>query len=324
MLRAISVSVVVFFCLSSAPERASAQAPDEYRALIRQALDEYEAENWPEAKYFFEKAHGVYPNARTLRGLGMVEFALRDYVEAAGYLERALQDPVNPLTAEMREKVGQLLEQSRGFVAVLELELVPATAEVRVDGRPHALAADARIRLNPGTHELSFGLAGYETAVRRVDLDVGATIPLRIELVEERPDPGPTVPAPVPVVAAPASPAPAPSGPLAPPPQSEFQRIAPWVVVGVGGALVIGGGILVGMAVSDVDTVESAQRPTEWSTVSDEYERSTGRSATGIVLLSLGAIGIAGGLAWKFWPSDPDESVALRLTPLGVQLGGRL
>jgi hypothetical protein len=322
MLRAI-LSVVVCVYLSSALESASAQAPDEYRELIREGLAEYDAGNWPEAKYFFTKAHEAYPNARTLRGLGMVEFALRDYVEAAGHLDRALQDPINPLTAEMRERVSQLLEQSRGFIAEVQLDVVPATAEVRIDGHPHTLAADGKIRLNPGSHEFSVGLSGYETVVRRLELDVGARVPLRVELPEQRPDPGPTAIVPVAATVQP-SPAPVPSGKPAPPAESDFDRIAPWVVVGVGGALVVGGGILVGLAVADVNSVEEADNPTEWSSVSDAYDRSTGRSATGIVLISLGALGIAGGLAWKFWPGTEDDSVAVQLTPGGVQIRGRL
>ncbi|MEY4512912.1 MAG: hypothetical protein RLZZ450_5034 [Pseudomonadota bacterium] len=49
-----------------------------YRETIAEALIEYEAHNYLEARTLFERAHKLYPNARTLRGLAVVAFELRN------------------------------------------------------------------------------------------------------------------------------------------------------------------------------------------------------------------------------------------------------
>src|SRR5688572_888187 len=56
--------------------------PD-YKRAVEEALKEYGLGHFEEARSLFRRAHGIYPNARTLRGLGMVEFELRHYVRAA-------------------------------------------------------------------------------------------------------------------------------------------------------------------------------------------------------------------------------------------------
>ena len=51
--------------------------------LIGDAVAEYDAGHFQEARALFRQAHEKSPTARTLRGIGMCSFELRDYVEAA-------------------------------------------------------------------------------------------------------------------------------------------------------------------------------------------------------------------------------------------------
>jgi tetratricopeptide (TPR) repeat protein len=298
---------------------ADGQATESYRELIKQALAEYNAGNWHEAKFFFSQAHAQYPNARTLRGLGLVEFALRDYLEATKLLEQALASQVQPLTGDVHAKVSELLEQSRQFLAILRVEIEPSTAQITLDGHPFPDAPDGHVRLNPGPHELVVSSAGHETLTRRLDLDAGANIELRFKLRELRPDPGPTLPAPVATASAPSAVAPAVASS-----DSGLRDIAPWILIGAGSAVAITGGVFLGLAAADISAVEDARRPTEWSAVAASYDRAPARSAAGIVLLSVGVIGVAAGLTWKFWPSDEGDPVVLRITPTGVRIGARL
>src|SRR5688572_4251575 len=82
-----------------------------YDALIRQALVEYEATRYEEARALFRRAHQVSPNPRTLRGIGMSSYELRDYPAAF----RALRDALamtggdRALTPAHRVHVEQLL-----------------------------------------------------------------------------------------------------------------------------------------------------------------------------------------------------------------------
>src|SRR6266704_960888 len=71
------------------------QEPSEsaqYRALLEEAVTEYDARHYEEARALFRRAHEVSPNARTLRGIGMASFELREYIEALRSLEGSLAD----------------------------------------------------------------------------------------------------------------------------------------------------------------------------------------------------------------------------------------
>src|SRR3954468_5859705 len=89
---------LVFFTVTAtavAPPRALAQDPAEtpqYRSLLEEAVAEYDARRYEEARALFRRAHDLSPNARTMRGIGMASFELREYVEALRALEGALVD----------------------------------------------------------------------------------------------------------------------------------------------------------------------------------------------------------------------------------------
>src|SRR5437868_2687260 len=73
-----------------------AESP-QYRALLEEAVGEYDARRYEEARALFRRAHDLSPNARTLRGIGMASFELREYVEALRSLEGSLADKRRPL-----------------------------------------------------------------------------------------------------------------------------------------------------------------------------------------------------------------------------------
>src|SRR4051794_16670861 len=93
---AFALLLCVVACLSrSAGARAQADGAaeaSEYRELIEQALSEFKHKNWPEARVLFRRAHELSPNARTLRGMGVVSYEMRDYVHAVLELSSALVD----------------------------------------------------------------------------------------------------------------------------------------------------------------------------------------------------------------------------------------
>ena len=59
--------------------------------LIGDAVAEYDAGHFQEARALFRQAHDKSPTARTLRGIGMCSFEMRDYVEAARALGASLR-----------------------------------------------------------------------------------------------------------------------------------------------------------------------------------------------------------------------------------------
>ena len=134
---------------------AQAQAAEsEYQSAVHKGLQEYDRGNFSEAKAFFLRAHALAPNARTLRGLGMSSYELRNYVEAIEYFQRALNASERPLTAHMRTEVSQLLSQARSFVTRLQLTVHPTNAQVHLGTREVARDSDGNVLMDPGTHQL--------------------------------------------------------------------------------------------------------------------------------------------------------------------------
>jgi hypothetical protein len=179
----------------------------EYDAVIREAVREFDESHWEEARALFKRAHAQRPSARTWRGLGITAFELRQYVGAIHELESALGDPRKPLTEAQRRDVQTLLVRARGFVSVLRLRVYPSGARVLLDGEP--LSADAgEARLNPGAHTLDVQAEGHHARTSQLNLEAGAQEVLEISLLPI------AVPTPAP---AEAPPSPAPLRPQAPP-----------------------------------------------------------------------------------------------------------
>jgi hypothetical protein len=145
---------------------------------------EAERENWREANALFRRAHELSPSARTLRGLGMVAFNLKEYVDAVTNLRVALEDPRRPLTHQQQEHARDLLEQAELYVGEFTLVVTPSDAQVSVDDRPMSRYSQGTLLLDIGSHELKASATGYRDATRKVVVEGGEGE--RIELVLSR------------------------------------------------------------------------------------------------------------------------------------------
>jgi tetratricopeptide (TPR) repeat protein len=166
------------------PGANGAESP-EYKHAVDAALEEYRLQHFDEARSLFERAHAIDPNARTLRGLGMVEFERRHYVRAAELLEAALKSDRKPLTAEQRKTVEELLSRTRQFISRYAVEVEPkldAPLSVELDGKPVALGADSRLSLEAGEHTLRISAPDAVPQELHIDVKGGEEQTLRIEL----------------------------------------------------------------------------------------------------------------------------------------------
>jgi tetratricopeptide (TPR) repeat protein len=166
---------------------AQAAADDSaYRGTIDEAVREFGAGRFEEARALFKRAHELSPNARTLRGLGMTAFELRAYVQAIRELQAALEDQRKPLEGELRGKVETLLDKSRKFVGVLRLELEPRNASVLVDGKPPTFEDDGTLLLDAGTHVISATAPKHKATNVRVlvEGDTKQTVRVPLESTE--------------------------------------------------------------------------------------------------------------------------------------------
>jgi hypothetical protein len=156
----------------------------EYEELTKKGIMEYDLGHWAEAKAHFARAHALYPNARTLRALGLISFETRSYVEALDWLERALASQEKPLTDEMRREVSSLADDARSFVSRIWLVLEPPGAGVYVDGQRAKLRDQNVLLVDPGDHELRIEAAGYVPEVRTIRASGGQSSELKLALLE--------------------------------------------------------------------------------------------------------------------------------------------
>jgi hypothetical protein len=292
----------------------------QYHALVRQAVEQYERGNYDEAMVLFTDAHRVFPNARTLRGLGMVAYTMRDYVQAIPYLEAAIASPVKPLDPPLIVEAQATSQRARSFIGVVRVALAPADAQLRVNGATATRDTDGALMLNPGAYEIEARSAGFQTSTRLVRVEPGST--LEVDLALPRAATAKfelNRPAAAPEVAGNTEP----QVPIETESAPSGKSIAPWIVVGVSGAVAIGGGVLLGLALHDVSTVENTPPTTDWSKVESKYDRTLALSTIGIAMIGTGVAGVAAGLTWHYLEPDESEKLALDVSPLGLRLHAR-
>jgi hypothetical protein len=290
--------------------QASASNPDDaqYDELVQKALAEYGRGNFPEAKVFFARAHELRPSARTLRGLGLAAYEMRDYVEASGALRQALDSQEKPLTAEMRSKVEQTLEEADGFVARYELMVEPGAVTLQVDSRAPVLRHNLLL-LNPGSHVITAEAENYEFFSRTVVVQGGERGTLKLVL-----NPLP-------------NPAPAAAGPeLAPPPPKPAPPVerSGWntqrsvaLGLGIGGIVAAGIGTTFGLMAasenskSEEDCMKNQCQPAGY----EHRDTALSRATASTVSFVVSGVLIAAGVVVYLTAPAGEQAPALALAP---------
>jgi tetratricopeptide (TPR) repeat protein len=314
-----SVCCIIQLAAALNTARVTAQETSgEYQNLVGQGLHEFELGNFGEAKAFFQRAHQLHPSARTLRGLGMVSYELRHYVEAVDYFKQALASRERPLTSEMQREITELLHQALSFVTRLKLSVEPREAQVRVDTREAYRETDGTILLDPGAHELTLEAPGHEVVTRTIRSDGAEALALTIHLREA------------------SDPHVAGSLPAQPNPSAELPRdtsatnsggsVGPYVLIGGSAALAIAGGVLLTIALNNKYAVENPDKTAADGPHYADYQSRADSvlplSATGIGALCAGGVGVAAGLIWKLTSasSSEEKSPSTQLSMTGTAI----
>ncbi len=177
------VALVTLLAAAGSAQPATAPPPAEtgaYAALVREAVAEFNAGHWAEARALFARAYEEQPNARTARGLGLSAYELRHYVEAVRALQAALEDSRNALTDAQRVEVRAALDRARRYVGGLRVELVPSDAQLLFRGN---VVAARELTLDVGDYELTARAPGYADARLTVNVEGGQIRDVKMELV---------------------------------------------------------------------------------------------------------------------------------------------
>src|SRR5262245_32294535 len=116
-------ALVALLIVSASAARARAEDDTPASVLIGDAVAEYDAGHFQEARALFRQAHERSPTARTLRGIGMCSFEMRDYVEASRSLTASLRDQRRPLTPEQKRHAEALLARAHTFIGRFTVKL---------------------------------------------------------------------------------------------------------------------------------------------------------------------------------------------------------
>jgi hypothetical protein len=177
IFRGLPLALVVWLVSAALPRHAAARATDPNAdtpaaQLITDAVSEYDAGRYDEARALFRLAHQKAPTARTLRGIGMASFELRDYVEAARSLAGALHEERRPLTDEQRKQVEGLLARVETFVGRFSLRVQPASNDLLVDGEPGGLESDGSLLLGFGHHRITARCPACTPTEKTIEVEV--------------------------------------------------------------------------------------------------------------------------------------------------------
>jgi tetratricopeptide (TPR) repeat protein len=157
----------------AAQSRRTGAEPAGYRTAIGAAIEEFDLNHFTEAREHFARAHALFPNARTLRGLGLCDFELRRYVAAVQYLKEALASDVKQLDGKLRKETEAMLVRAAGYVGTLRVQAQPAEALVSVDGISVTPAPDGSMLLEVGDHVLEVRATGFVTQRRELQVRGG-------------------------------------------------------------------------------------------------------------------------------------------------------
>ncbi|MFT3927711.1 MAG: hypothetical protein QM778_34605 [Myxococcales bacterium] len=173
---------------STEPENA------DYRNSVAEAVAEFEAKNYAESLALFTRAHHIFPNARTLRGIGIAEFELRMYTACVQHLQGALDSDVKPISGKLRDDAKRLLDRALTFVGRVRITAEPAGALILVDDAAFQPDPDGTALFDIGEHQVEASMPGRQSVTRTLTLIGGETKELALVLPEPPPPVAPTAP----------------------------------------------------------------------------------------------------------------------------------
>jgi tetratricopeptide (TPR) repeat protein len=313
----LALSLTLFLAAPAHAQEPAVEA--DYDVALTHALEAHAAGDYAQAEQAMKLAHALSPNARTLRGLGVILYAQGRYVEAIEPLEQALDCQVKPLSAELRQGVEELLARVWQRVGRLLLRVEPGDNRVLVDGvepRRHG----QELVLTAGEHRVEVSAPGRQPYALTLQSRPGSQDSLHVVLA--------ALPSALSVTSEAALP------PVALPARHDALKasaVARNSLLVAGGALLVTGAVSWGIGFARYRDLydECQQNPCDDAIAREGYEdkRIGPLTTTGAVLLSVGAAALLTAGALELWhyktrkahASVPRARLSLRGAGLGLQ-----
>jgi hypothetical protein len=174
----------------SAQETSDAKK-DEAKALFKQGVGFYKEAKYAQALDKFQKTYDTWPHWRFHLNIGLCYKELSMYLEAKKELSLFLEegaaqseeDEANYFAAK-KSLVEAALDDLDTIIAVLDVQVMPQGATVKVDGKIVGTSPlDEPVETNPGPHVLEVVAKGYETYREEFFVTEGQQKSFGIELI---------------------------------------------------------------------------------------------------------------------------------------------
>lgn len=159
---------------------------DEQRAEARRLLEEGfaadEAGAKDKARRLYLESFSIYASYDVAGNLGLIEFSLERYAEAANHLSYCLRHFPSAESLELKQLIEQKLTVARQYSVTLTLEVSERDAAILLDGEPVGTSPLAsELYVTPGIHTLGIR-KGDRSAEQTFEAKGGETQTLRLAL----------------------------------------------------------------------------------------------------------------------------------------------
>lgn len=97
----------------------------------------------------------------------------------------------------------------------------------------------------------------------------------------------------------------------------------PWITIGIGGASMVTGAILVGLGQRDQKNVEGAPAGSSFTEYEGAADRGPRRTKAGVALLGVGAAGVIGGVIWQLTGGHEEAVPEVSIGLTGISVKGK-
>jgi hypothetical protein len=280
---------------------AGSMAEPEARRAFEDGLHLLRARQWAEAEASFRLSLALIPRPSVTYDLAFVLYKEGRARESAEVLQHLLAMRESAPDAQYREYAKVLLTTVLGQLSTLHVVVDPASADIRIDRELVPLTgAERSIPLDPGAHELEVSAPGF--VPDRFVLVTAAHVEMERRIALKAASTG------MATMTAAAQPS-APSRTLREPPAERpfLRTVAPWLAVGMGGALLTAATVT-GILAKRADDVLGQACPTFRNcdpSLASARDRALQLGRVTDALLISGGVLIAGGITWRILVPAP-------------------
>ncbi|MFH1437765.1 MAG: hypothetical protein ABIJ56_18805 [Pseudomonadota bacterium] len=261
----LGMAAAVIMVLSSA---APAQGVKENKAKSKKHFDRavkfFTAGEYEDALIDFEASYNYRPHWKLKYNIAMCHYNLKNYLGAAGFLIEFLDEGKGKVPEGQRIHVEGVLEESKSNLGIIRLTGKVPESVVDIDGEKHEVNRSGQeILLIPGEHNVFVALGKSVIVNKIMMLEAGKVNKIEVkesggagEQEEGKGGKEVEIKKKEPPVEQPVKKAPAPN-------KKKNTRTGAWVTLAAGLALIVGGGVTVGLGANEASLMQEAE---------DEYD----------------------------------------------------